>query len=412
MKMNLVVRNARLRGNPKLKDIGITDGKIVKIADKINEGAANEIDAGGNLTTPSFVNTHVHLDKADTGKWAEVSWDHLETVIGADASIKAKSTHEDTKRRATGVVKLGAIYGTTKMRGFADVDTLVELKSLKAILEVKKELERMMDIQVCAFAQEGFGRNPGTYDLLCKAAELGAEVVGGIPWLERSFEESFRTIDQLFEIARRYDKDLHFLDNTVDRNARNLEYIAIKAADGKFSGRVTVSSAPVLSIYEPFYAEKVISLLRQAQVNFSTNIVDNVQHGRNWPQPTIRGITRVKDLLKAGVNVSCGQDDVNDTFYAFGRNDMLENALFLAHSAMLDTPEGIETVYDMITWRGAKTLRISDYGLEEGRTADLVVLDAPTVHQALRMQAARRYVIKKGKVIAESKTTTKLYNGS
>jgi len=407
--MDLILRSARLRGRGGVCDIGVTNGKITKIAEKIREKAANEIDAEGKLTTPAFVNCHIHLDKTDTGKWANVTWENVESIIEADSKLKKESTHEDMKQRAGRVIDLAATYGTTILRGFADVDTLVELKDVKAILEVKRDYRDLMDIQVCAFAQEGFTRNPGTYDLMCKAMELGADVVGGIPWLERSYEESFNAIDCIFEIAKKYGKDVHFLDNTLDPNSRTIEYIALKAIKENYHGRAVISSAWVLSLYNRYYAQKVIKLLKQAQVSCSTNEPDTMIHARDWPQPRIRAITMVNELLKAGVNVSCGQDDVNDTYYPLGKNDMLENALVLAHTAQLDTVEGIESLYDMITWRGAKSLRISDYGLEEGKRADLVVLDAPTVHHALRMQSERLYVIKGGKVVAENRVTRKLH---
>ena len=153
---------------------------------------------------------------------------------------------------------------------------------------------------------------------------VGADVVGGIPWLERSYEESFNAIDCIFEIAKKYDKDVHFLDNTLDPNSRTIEYIALKAIKENYRGRAVISSAPGLSVCNRYYVDKVMKLLKQAQVNFSTNIEDSMSHGKEWPQPRIRAIMMVTELLKAGVNVSCGQDCVNDTYYPLGKNDMLE----------------------------------------------------------------------------------------
>ena len=172
--MDLIVRNAKLRGKDGLWDIAVAEGRISKIADKIEGKGGNEIDAEGKLTTSPFVNCHIHLDKTDTGNWAKVNlWDQVESIIEMDSKLKQESTHEDMKRRAGRVIDLAATYGTTIMRGFADSDTLVGLKDVKAILEVKKDYRNLMDIQACAFAQEGFSRNAETYDLMCKAMELG-----------------------------------------------------------------------------------------------------------------------------------------------------------------------------------------------------------------------------------------------
>lgn len=409
--MDLLIRNARIVGKRDLMDIGIQGGKIVKIG-KIRARARRVIDAAGMLTSPAFIDPHIHLDKvliADELR-PNVSGT-LQEAIELTWERKRKYTVADIKRRAGEVIQMAALNGTTRMRTHVDVDTIGKLTPLKGLLATRREYRRLMDIQIVAFPQEGILRDPGTEELLYKAMSLDADLVGGMPHHERSHAEAKRHIDIAFEVARDFDADIDMhVDETDDPNSRTLEYLAEKTLAEGYQGRVTAGHTCALAAYPDDYARKVIEKVKRANLNMITNPATNlVIQGRGDRQPIRRGITRVKELLAAGVNVTFGQDCVNDAFYPFGRADMLEVALITAHAAHLSAPAEVETVFKMMTTNAARTIGVQrDYGIGVGKTADIVILDAASPKEAIRRQAERRWVIKSGKIIAESRAKRRL----
>ncbi len=408
MALDLVIRNARLRGQDRLRDIGIEKGRVVAIEDQIKEKGGEEIDANGLLTTSSFINPHVHLDKCLTGEWIRTTVEQRTgtlDILPLAAEVKRKFTEEDIKRRATNAIRTSLLYGTTAIRTFADVDSIGGLTAVRSLINLREKLKGIMDLQVVAFPQEGIIRDPGTDELLYKAMDLGADIIGGIPWYEYTAEDSKRHVDIVFEIAKKYDKDVHMLvDDTEDPEAKNFEYLAYKAWKEKWIGRVSASHCRgALESPNDSYAQKVIQLAKKADMT----VVDNphiclLLYGRLDKFPLRRAITRVKEFLRAGVNVTSGQDDIDDPYYPFGKGDMLEVAYFMIHSGQFSLPTEIETVYDMVTQNAAKALRLVDYGLAIGKKADLVILNAHSVHEALKMQSERTHVIKNGKVVART----------
>jgi len=412
--MDLLIRNAHIVGQKELKDMGIEAGKIVKIG-KIARRAGKTIDAKGMLASPAFIDPHIHLDKvliADELR-PNVSGT-LQEAIELIWERKRKYTVADIKRRAGEVIRMAALNGTTRMRTHADVDTIGGLMPLKGLLATRKAFERLMDLQIVAFPQEGILCDPGAEELMRKAMELGADIVGGMPHHERSHEEAKHHIDIAFDIAREFDADIDMhVDETDDPNSRSLEYLAEKTIAEGYQGRVTAGHTCALAAYPDDYAREVIRKVKLADINMVTNPVTNlVIQGREDKQPIRRGITRVKELLAASVNVTFGQDCVNDAFYPFGRADLLEAALITAHAAQLTTPAEIETVFRMMTTNAARTLGVlDDYGIAVGKRADIVILDAKSPKDAIRRQADRRYVIRAGRVIAESSSLRKLEMG-
>ena len=404
--MDLVIRNARLRGKKELLDIGIQEGKVVAIEKKISGKGKEEIDAKGRLTTPALVNPHVHPDKSFLS-------DKIEPLIKTGGTLEAfqltnvfkrNYTMEDILERAGKVMELAARYGSTMVRVFADIDTEGGLLPFKALLQLREEYRDIVEIQVVAFPQNGIVQNPGSEDLMKEAMELGPDVVGGIPWFEMTDEDSRYHADLCFDLARKYDKDIHFLeDDTDDPYSRGLEYTASKVIKEKFPNIVTVSHIEALTRYDNVHADKVIKLVKQAGINVCSN-----PHLSLWlasrldPQPIARGVTRVKELLDAGVNVCSGQDDVSDPFYPFGKMDQLEVAFMAAHTCQITMPNQLEKVFDMVTYNAAKAMGIKDYGLDIGCRADIVIHDAESIKEALRMRLERPYVIKVGRIIAEN----------
>ncbi|MDA4128752.1 MAG: amidohydrolase family protein [Thaumarchaeota archaeon] len=403
-----------MRGNTSTNDVGIDDGRIVAIEGKIREEGTHELDAAGRLLTPAYVNIHCHLDKCLTGTWAEVGTGSnagSPDVIPAATNVKKNFTEADIVRRAGEAVKSSILAGTTAIRAFADVDTVGGLLALKSLLKVKDQYRSAVDLQVVAFPQEGIIRDPGTEELLQKSMELGADIVGGIPWYEGEAEASKRHTDIVFHLAREHGKDIHMLvDDTSDPKAKNIEYLLSKTIKEGFKGRVAASHCRgALDSPDEAYARRIASSVKEAGLTVVENShVSLFMYGRKDNHPITRGLTRVKEFLAEGVNIAVGQDDIDDPYYPFGRGDMVELAFMMAHAAQLSTPSELESGYDMVTVNPARAMRLRGYGIGVGDAADLVLLDAPSVIETLRLQPDRLAVIKKGKIVAETKTESKL----
>lgn len=410
--MDLIIRNAKLRNMSDLVDVGVKNGKIELIERSIECKGTLEIDALNNLVTPPFIDPHIHLDKVNivdvvrpnesgTLKEAiEIIWDK-----------KSNYTTEDIVKRSEEVIKMAVLNGTLKIRTHVDVDTIGGLKPLKGILALREKYRDVLDLQIIAFPQEAIIKDTGCEQLMWDAMEAGADIVGGMPAHEDSPEDSKRHIEICFDIAEKYnaDVDMH-IDETDDPFYRTLEMLADETIKRGWEGRVTAGHTCALAAYDDHYASYVIEKVRRAGINIITNPVTNLMlQGRKDKQPIRRGITRVKELLDSGVNMSFGQDCIKDTFYPFGSADMLQVALITAHAAQMSLPHEIETVFDMITYNAAKILRIKDYGIEVGNPADFVILNTDNVKDAIRLQPERLFVIKSGKVIARSQYVREMY---
>lgn len=400
--MEHVIRNARLRGREGTWDIGIDGGRIASIGSGL-PGGDEETDAGGRLVTESFADCHIHLDKCHTGsQLAPAGTEMLQEAVERTWDVKRNYQIPEILERASRAIDDGLRYGTTAVRAFGDVDTIGGLTPVKAMLELREKYAGTVDIQVCAFPQEAIVRDPGTEELLAEAMELGADVVGGMPWFELSDEDGRRHIDICFEIAKRFDRPIHMLcDDTDDPTSRTLEYLALKTLREGYAGRVASSHNGALSSYDHYHAARVIELCREAGVAIVSNPqISLVIDGRLDKPPVRRGITRVRELVEAGVLVASAQDDIDDPYYPFGKPDQLEVASFMAHAAQLTKPHELELVYDMVTKNAAQVMQLDGFGLEERGRADLVVVDAQDVHEAIRLQPARVAVFRAGRKLA------------
>jgi cytosine deaminase len=392
-------------------DIGIKGEKISRIAPSIETATVREIDAAGNLVTASFVNPHMHPDKSLLARTMPPNESQtLQEAIAITWDFKRSYTIEDVVARAGEVFVSAVRHGSTAMRAFADVDTIGGLVPTEGLLEAKRQYADLLDVEVVAFPQEGILVHPGTEDLMVKAMEKGCQVVGGLPWYERTDEEARRHIDIVIDIAKRFGTDIHMLvDDTDNPNSRSLEYLAVKTMDEGYEGRVTASHCGALAAYDDTHAAKVIALVRDAGISICSNPhISLVLAGRRDREPIRRGITRVRELLAAGVNVCTGQDDVHDPYYPFGRADQLEVALIAAHATHLTYPSGLETVFDMVTTNAARAMRLDWYGLQEERRADLMVFQAQSIVDALRLQAPRLHVFRKGQLVAHNRLESTL----
>jgi cytosine deaminase len=409
--MDLVIRNARLRQQDGLADIAIEGGRIAAVRPGCGEGAVRTIDAAGNLVLPGFVDLHLHADKALLGRVIRPNTSGtLPEAIEITNELKRKYDPQEVAARAGHVIETGIRNGTTFCRLFADVGTIGGLRGARGLLLAREKYKRVCNIEVVAFPQEGIVRDPGAAELIEEALKEGCDIVGGLPWYEYTDEDARSHIDICFELAKRHDRDIHMLvDDTDDPNSRSLEYLALKTMREGFHGRVAASHCGAMAAYNDVYAAKVIDMVATANVTISVNPhINLVCSARIDREPKRRGIARVKELLARGANVVSSQDDVDDPYYPFGKPDQLEVALMMAHVAQLTLPHELEQVMDMVTVNAARAARLSDYGIAAGAKADLVVLDAPSVREALRLQPHRRHVIKNGTEVARTEMKQEL----
>ena len=400
--MQLVVRNARLRGRSGTYDIGVESGRIRKLSHSLNEKGEEEVDARGGIVLPPFIDMHFHLDSALS--YGDPRFNESGTLLeGIEiwGEKKRKITVDEIRERASRMLKLMVIHGTQFLRTNADV-TEPGLKPLKALLRVKREFKDLIDLQVTAFPQDGIMTDPENRELLEKSVEEGADNVGMIPHHEFTREDGVASVHFAFELAKKYDRDIDgHVDETDDEQSRFLEVVAAEAIRGKYEGRVTAGHATAMHSYNDAYAAKLYRILKRAGVTIIANPLINITlQGRFETYPKRRGMARVKELLEHGVNVALGHDCVMDPWYPLGKGDMLQPLFMAVHVGQLTGREELADSFDLITRNPAKALRIEErYGIEEGKSASMVVLEAKSESEALARLAPPLFVIRAGDVI-------------
>jgi cytosine deaminase len=399
----LIVRGARL--GDEVVDLGVVDGRVDRVAPGIEERAGREIDAGGRLLSPPFVESHVHLDTTLTA--GQPRWNESGTLfegIQIWSERKRSITREDVISRATELLRWQAAQGVLHVRTHADV-TDPELTGLKALLELRKKVRDWIDVQIVAFPQEGILSYPRGAELMEEALRLGADVVGGIPHYEHTREMGALSVKETFRLAEKYDRpiDVH-CDETDDPESRFLEVMAAEAIRTDMGPRVTASHTTAFGSYDNAYAFKLMGFLSKAGINFVANPLINITlQGRYDTYPKRRGLTRVKELWQNGLNVSLGYDDVMDPWYPLGTGGMLQPAHMAVHACHMTGREEVIACFDMATEGGARTLGLDGYGLEEGSPANFVLVDAQDKWEAVRRLAQTTLVVKGGEVVAEAR---------
>lgn len=409
--MDLVVRNAILRDQRGVLDISVEKGRIVSIQPNAPHKGQVEIDAAYSLVLPGLFNLHHHADKSLLGEIMRPNISGtLPEAIEITNEFKRNYDPAEVAARAIRILQEGVKNGTTFFRLFADVGTIGGLRAVRGLLLAREKLQGYCDIEIVAFPQEGIMRDPGTAELLDEAMKEGCDIVGGLPWYEYTDQEARDHIDICFEIAKKYDRDVHMLvDDTDDENSRSLEYLALKTMREDFQGRVAASHCGAMAAYNDVYAAKVIDMVATAGVTISVNAhINLVCSARLDREPRRRGIARVKELLARGVNVVSSQDDVNDPYYPFGKPDPIECVSMIAHVAQLTLPHELEQAMSMVTENAAKAARVKDYGIAPGNRADMVVVGAPSVHETIRLQPLRRHVIRAGREVARAEVKQEL----
>jgi cytosine deaminase len=404
---DLIIRNATLRGESKTTDIAIAGGNITKIAPKIEGGTGKEIDAHGNLVTESYVNTHLHLckvytlmmmDEAALKDYHGADMGKAMTAIELAAKIKEKYDEKWIIKNVRRAAALAGRYGCTHIRAFADVDSKGKLEGLKALIKAREEFKGVVDIQVVAFAQDGLVREPGAEKLMREAMKLGADVVGGIPWIEYTDADIAEHVRICFQLAKEFDKPVSMLvDDAGDPGLRSLEVMALETIKTGWQGRSLAHHARAMSMYPKPYLQKLAALLKKAQMGVVSDPHTGPLHAR------------VRELLEENVLVCLGQDDISDAYYPYGRNNMLEVAFLNSHLLWFTTREDMEVLYDMVTRNAAKCIGLKNFEVKVGAPANLVVLDQPNVLEALRFHEHPTHVISHGKLIDQEKMD-KIYN--
>ena len=405
--LDLLISNARLPRSTSPTRVAIEGGRIVAMpAGREAPDARERIDAGGNLLTPALVEPHIHLDAVLTVGQPRhnLSGSLFEGIAIWGERVKELNA-ADVKRRVSQVLRWQVANGVLFVRSHVDVCD-PRLTALRALLEVKHEFADRITLQLVAFPQQGIQSFPNGEALMRQAVELGADVVGAIPHFELTREYGEQSVKFAVALAHEFNRqvDIH-CDETDDEHSRFLEVLAAETIRLNLQGRVTASHTTAMHSYNNAYAGRLIVNVRRAGLHMVTNPLDNaVLQGRFDHYPIRRGHTRIKELLAAGVTVCLGHDSVMDPWYPLGKADPLQAAFVLAHYGQMSGYEEIRTLIDMITVNGARTLGLTDYGLEPGCRADLVLFDAPTEGDAVRLIAPRRLVIRAGRVVARTES--------
>ncbi|MCC3563551.1 MAG: cytosine deaminase [Microcoleus sp. PH2017_27_LUM_O_A] len=389
-KYSIVLRDCRLlgAGDRETVDIAIEDDTIAAVSPRISGLGDREIDIKGKLVCPPFVESHIHLDSALTA--GEPRWNQSGTLfegIQIWGQRKQGLTLNDVKKRAIETLRLQASQGILFVRSHADVSEPT-LTALQGLLEVREEVKDWMTLQVVAFPQDGIYGSPGNDKLLDKSLDMGADAVGGIPHYELTREDGVKSVHRIFELAEKYNKliDIH-CDEIDDEQSRFLEVVAACAIRSGAGSRVTASHTTAFGSYNNAYAFKLMGILQKSGINFIANPLINITlQGRADSYPKRRGVTRVKELWQHGLNVSLGHDCVQDPWYSLGTGNMLDVAHMAVHVCQMTGMAEIAACFNMVTVNGAKTLYLGDdnYGIDAGKPANLIVLDAEDCYDAIR----------------------------
>ncbi|WP_233879184.1 cytosine deaminase [Virgibacillus halodenitrificans] len=404
----MIIKNAALRGKQGQWDITIHEGKIASIssAKQVSVNDQEILDVNGSLVLAPFIEPHIHLDTTLTA--GEPEWNKSGTLfegIQRWAQRKETLTHEDVKTRAKKALQWQVAQGIQHVRTHVDV-TDPNLTALTAMLDVKEEMASYVDLQIVAFPQEGILSYPNGKELVEEALRMGADVVGGIPHFEFTREYGVDSMKVAFDLAEKYDRlvDIH-CDEIDDEQSRFVEVVATEAYERGLGSRVTASHTTAMGSYNDAYAYKLFRLLGMSKINFVSNPLVNIHlQGRFDTYPKRRGLTRVKELLEADMNVCFGHDDIFDPWYPLGTGNMLQVLHMGIHASQLMGYEQIVNSIDLITSNSAKTLHMEEtYGVEVGKPANLIVMDGMDEYEVIRKQACTLYSIRNGEIIAETK---------
>jgi len=401
---DLLIRNATLPDGRTAHDIGVQNGRIVAVEAGIEDTAGEVIDAEGQLLTPPFVDPHFHMDATlslglprmnVSGTLLEgiALWGELRPTLTTDALID----------RAVRYCDLAVSKGLLAVRSHVDVSD-PRLVTAEAMLEVRRVVAPYLDLQLVAFPQDGYYRCAEAADALERALDMGVEIVGGIPHFERTMEDGARSVEALCRIAadRGLRVDMH-CDETDDPLSRHVETLAAQTVRFGLQGRVAGSHLTSMHSMDNYYVSKLLPLMAEAEMSAIPNpLINMMLQGRHDTYPKRRGLTRIPELMAAGIPVGLGQDCVLDPWYSMGSGDLLDVAHMALHATQMGSGDQKRAIFDAVTVNSARIMGLEGYGLEVGCHADMVLLQARDPAEAIRLRPNRLKVIRRGKVIAET----------
>lgn len=412
----LTLHHARLRGRDGTWRIEMADGLITAVlAEPEREKppgteADGALDAAGNLVVPPFASAHLHLDKVHTlamvgeealTRYSRAGMGDAMGAIQLAAAVKERYDRDWIRPNVANAVTEALAHGISDIRAFANTDTRAGLEGVAAVLDVRAEFAGRVDLQVTAFPQDGLVRDPGAEELLRAALERGADLVGGIPWIELTDDDAREHIRSCFDLAVEFDRDVAMLvDDAGDPSLRTTEMLASEALRRGWEGRVSACHARALGTYPEPTLRRLIALAQQAGVTFVTNPHTGPLH---LPFET---------LLDAGLTVALGQDDIEDAYYPYGQQNLLEVAFLASHVTHQFTLTAMDRFLDMVGPHARRAMGLEDRSIAVGEPADLLVLEGDTVRRALTVHRAPRAVVRGGEVVATTVTRTTSVNPS
>jgi cytosine deaminase len=398
--LDLLLRRCRLPDGEEPVDVGIEEGHIVGTL--TTPGAAGEtIDVGGRLVTPGLVEAHIHLDKALLADRVRAAAGTLDEAIRVTAEAKRGFTVDDIQARARRVLDLAVAHGTTAMRTHVEVDRIVELMGMEAILPLRQEYARALELQVCAFAQEGIVRAPGTEGLLRRALGMGADLVGGCP---DNDTDALQHIDIVFALAEAFDRDVDFhVDFSDEPEHLHIHEIVRQTRRRGWHGRVSVGHLTEVAALPAWDQDAIVADIAAAGIGvICLPATDLYLMGRHDEMNVRRGLTPLRRLLAAGVPVALASNNIGNPFTPVGTADLAHMAFLAAVAAHMGTMQHLRQLLAMITSHPARILRLPEYGLSPGCRADLVVWDCERVEDVAASLPARILVVKNGRVTVTS----------
>ena len=404
MPFDHLIQNINLPDGTEGVDVGIHDEKIIAVEKNLDAEASLTSDGSNCMLSPPFVDSHFHMDATLSLGLPRLNQSGtLLEGIQLWGELKPDLTQEAIKDRALRYCDLAVSQGQLAIRSHVDVCDS-RLLAVEALLDVQKQVKPYLDLQLVAFPQDGFYRSENAETNLLKALDLGVEIVGGIPHFERTMEDGRRSVDTLCRIAaeRGLMVDMH-CDESDDPMSRHVESLASATLRFGLQGRVTGSHLTSMHSMDNYYVSKLIPLMAESGMHAIANPLINITiQGRQDVYPKRRGMTRVPELMSAGINVAFGHDCVMDPWYPLGSADMLEVASMGLHVAQMTGVEAMKSCFQAVTANAACIMNLEGYGIKPGCNADLVLLEARNPIEAIRLKAKRLMVMRRGKVIAET----------
>ena len=411
--LDLLIHNATLPDGRTGMSVAVQDGRITDVAtglpaNLVQVQALETVDAQGQLLSPPFVDAHFHMDATLSYGLPRINQSGtLLEGIALWGELKPQLTQDAIVERALRYCDWAVAKGLLSIRSHVDTGD-ARMLAVEALLHVKKQVAPYLDLQLVAFPQDGILRDAKGFDKLKQALALGVDVVGGIPHFERSMDEGAQSVKLLCELAAEQGKmvDMH-CDESDDPLSRHIESLAFQTQRLGLQGRVTGSHLTSMHSMDNYYVSKLIPLMAEAQVHVVSNPLVNITlQGRHDTYPKRRGMTRVPELLAAGLTVAFGHDDVMDPWYGLGSADMLEVAHMGVHVAHMTSQAAMRQCFEAITTSPAKIIGLHGYGIAPGCNADMVLLQASNPVEAIRLRATRLKVWRRGKLVAGSPAAT------